>query len=162
MPTDLQTGEFQQNRIRLVHTNSSLPYTVTYLDLMYNSIADISNFSALTNLQTLNLEGNYIEKVNGTIFAGMHNLSVLYLEANDILDLDFKGFPKGLTKLWLFKNYLTDLELDDVSMPALTVLDLRRNSLTTIDSAAVFAAFPGLKILPIAYNQFQETRPSAS
>ncbi|KFB42171.1 AGAP013186-PA-like protein [Anopheles sinensis] len=90
------------------------------------------------------------------MFAGMHNLSVLYLGANHILDLDFKGFPKALTKLWLFKNYLTDLELDDVSMPALTALDLRRNSLTTINSAAVFAAFPGLKILPIAYNQFQE------
>ncbi|KFB42173.1 AGAP013186-PA-like protein [Anopheles sinensis] len=156
MPTDLQMGEFQHNWISVVHTNSSLSYKVTYLDLMYNSIADISNFSALISLQTLILEGNIIEKVNGTTFSGMHNLSVLYLGANHILDLDFKGFPKALTKLWLFKNYLTDLELDDVSMPALNVLDLRRNSLTTIDSAAVFTAFPGLEILQIEFNQFQE------
>ncbi|KFB42170.1 AGAP013186-PA-like protein [Anopheles sinensis] len=48
MPTDLQMGEFQNNWIRVVHTNSSLSYKVTYLDLMHNSIADISNFSALT------------------------------------------------------------------------------------------------------------------
>ncbi|KFB42169.1 AGAP013186-PA-like protein [Anopheles sinensis] len=86
----------------------------------------------------------------------MQNLSMLYLGVNSIQKLDFKGFPKALTELWLFDNRLTDLNLDDVFLPALAVLDLRRNFLKTIDLKAVFVDLPGLKFLPIARNQFKE------
>ncbi|KFB51928.1 AGAP013186-PA-like protein [Anopheles sinensis] len=135
IPTDLQEGEFKRNSISDIHTKSSLSYAITYLDLLDNSLSDISNLSALVNLQTLNLEGNNIRKVDETIFAEMHNLSTLYLGDNYIKQLDFKGFPKALTKLWLGKNQLSNIDLVNVSLPVLTMLDLERNLLETIDMA---------------------------
>lgn len=157
MPTDLRMGEFKQNSISNVLTNSSLSYAVTYLDLQGNSIDDISNFSALVNLQTLNLENNHIKEINGNVFTGMHNLSMLYLGYNGLQKVDFNVFPKALTNLWLFNNNFKDLNLVKVSLPSLTVLDLESNHLKTIDLVAVFAAFPRLQFLPIAQNDFYET-----
>ncbi|KFB51927.1 AGAP013186-PA-like protein [Anopheles sinensis] len=154
MPTDLQMGEFKQNSISNVLTNSSLSYAVTYLDLQGNTIGDVSNLSALVNLQTLNLENNNIKEINAQIFAGMHNLSMLYLGYNGFQKLEFKDFPKALTNLWLFNNHLNNLDLVNVTLPSLTVLDLESNNLKTIDLVAVFAAFPGLQFLPIAQNDF--------
>ncbi|XP_058116204.1 uncharacterized protein LOC131258837 [Anopheles coustani] len=157
MPTDLQTGEFIKSSISKVHTNSSLSYAVTYLDLQGNSIYDISSLSALVNLQTLNLENNYISEINGTIFTSMRNLSMLYLGYNRFQKLDFKVFPKSLSNLWLCRNRLNVLDLVNVSLPSLTVLDVESNNLKTIDVVAVFAALPGLQFLPIAQNKFYES-----
>ncbi|XP_058128895.1 uncharacterized protein LOC131284137 [Anopheles ziemanni] len=157
MPTDLQMGEFKRCSISDVHIDSSLSYSVTYLSLQDNSITDISNFSALVKLQTLNLEGNMIRKVDGKIFAGMHNLSTLYLGDNSIKQLDFKVFPKALVNLWLGQNQLSTINFVNVSLPILTVLDLEGNLLGTIDLAGLGTAVPELRFLLIALNPFNQS-----
>uniref|UniRef100_A0A182JHU6 Uncharacterized protein n=1 Tax=Anopheles atroparvus TaxID=41427 RepID=A0A182JHU6_ANOAO len=156
MPTNLQTGEFQHNSISKVLTDSNKLYEVTYLDLLYNSLEDISNLTALVHLKTLNLEGNRIGELNASTFAGMHNLSMLYLGRNHIHKVNFKVFPQGLTNLWLLRNMITELDIAGASLPALNVLDLEDNGLATIDLPALFAACPALRVLPIALNPMQE------
>uniref|UniRef100_A0A182P8Y6 Leucine rich immune protein (Coil-less) n=1 Tax=Anopheles epiroticus TaxID=199890 RepID=A0A182P8Y6_9DIPT len=154
IPPDLQEGDFSNNIISVIETEPNRTYALRYLDLSHNNLMKLVNLSALVQLQTLNMEGNGITVLDTSVFTPMVNLTHLYLGDNSFSKIDFHPLPKGLAVLWLLRNDLRELSLTGVSRPALRELDLEANSLVTLDLAALFTAFPALRVLPIAYNQF--------
>lgn len=154
IPVDLLVGEFWNNMISTVVTNASKTYQLTYLDVSHNMFNEVDSLAVLLKLRTLNLEGNRITELKANLFAGMEQLSRLYLSDNAIVKIDFRMFPKVLNSLWLLRNDLADIDVANVSLPALTELDVESNRLTTIDLSALFKAFPALSCVPIGYNRF--------
>ncbi|XP_053660784.1 uncharacterized protein LOC128709790 [Anopheles marshallii] len=154
IPTNLQMGDFTDNIITVIVTDPSQTYDVRYLDLADNRLSNVANLSALTRLETLNLEANRLRTLDPDMFKRMDNLTHLYLGDNHFASFDFKTFPKRLQVLWLTRNSLSKLNLAGFILAELKELDLESNSLTTLNLASVFTAFPALQTLPIAYNKF--------
>ncbi|XP_052890725.1 uncharacterized protein LOC128298950 [Anopheles moucheti] len=152
MPTNLQMGIFTDNIITVVVTDPTQTYDVRYLDLADNRLSNVANLSALTRLETLNLEANRLRTLEPDMFKRMDNLTHLYLGDNHFSSIDFKTLPKGLQVLWVTRNSLNKLNLAGFILAEMKELDLESNMLTTLDLAALFTAFPALETLPIAYN----------
>uniref|UniRef100_A0A182JZ25 Leucine rich immune protein (Coil-less) n=1 Tax=Anopheles christyi TaxID=43041 RepID=A0A182JZ25_9DIPT len=154
LPPELQVAYLSNNIISVFETDPNKTYAIRYLDLSHNSFKQLANLSALVQLQTLNLDGNRIQTIETSVFARMANLTHLYLGDNMFKKIDLQQLPKALSVLWMLRNELDELTLPGVSLPALRELDIENNALHSLDLAAMFAAFPALEVLPIAYNAF--------
>ncbi|XP_050079191.1 uncharacterized protein LOC126566102 [Anopheles maculipalpis] len=155
LPPNLTAGDFTDNHISVIETNLNETYEVRYLDLSHNTIRDLANFTVLVQLESLNLEGNWITTLQANIFTHMVNLTHLYLGDNRFYSFDLTILPKGLNVLWLKRNRLRGLSMTDVLLPRLRELNLESNMLSSLN-LALFTAFPALEVLPIAYNTFAE------
>ena len=87
-------------------------YTLTIVDLIYQGITDLTEgcFNNVPGLIELNLQGNSLKRISGTIFNKLINLQRLYLGANDLTSVSkkaFHGLP--LRELSLNTNQLSYL-----------------------------------------------------
>ncbi|XP_050079190.1 leucine-rich repeat-containing protein 4B-like [Anopheles maculipalpis] len=160
IPSNLIVGDFTDNVISVIDTDPTETYKVRYLDLSHNSLRDVENLTVLVQLETLNLEGNRIIALEANMFTRMINLTHLYLGDNNFHTFDFHTLPKGLNVLWLKRNELRELSLTSVLLPRLRELNLETNTLSSLDMAALFTAFPALEVVPIAYNTFAKQEAS--
>ncbi|XP_049288473.1 uncharacterized protein LOC125766493 isoform X1 [Anopheles funestus] len=158
VPTNLLEGDFTDNVISVIVTDKALTYDVRYLDLADNSIREVSNLTALKQLQTLNLESNRIRMIDPDTFKGMANLTHLYLGYNHIAKFDFSILPKKLKVLWIARNDQHTINLEDVVLPQLRELNLETNSISSLDLVALFKAFPAMETILIAYNDFGKNK----
>lgn len=157
IPAKLQMGDFTNNMISEIETDPTETYSLRYLDLSHNSLTKVSTLGVLVQLQTLNLQDNHILTLEPNMFTRMNNLTHLYLSDNQFGTFDFHTLPKGLSVLWLMRNDLRDLTLTGILLSRLRELNLEANSLSTLDMAALFTAFPALEAVPIAYNSIAKT-----
>lgn len=99
-------------------------------------------------LHTLDLDGNYLEKVN--IHINSHKLDVLDLTNNEIIELSIEGNSKNSTsirKILASNNRLVTAEIS--TGLSMEVIDLNRNMISSLDNIS----FPRtLQSLNLAFN----------
>jgi Leucine-rich repeat (LRR) protein len=125
--------DLSSNRIEEIPED--LPQSITYLILQKNQITQASkqSFEDLNSLQTLNLSGNQIEKVEFTtkIFTCLYDLNLSF---NKIKTLPSHFFypSKTLVNFSLSNNPLQVLDNSISEMQTLQRLDLRSTKLTAL------------------------------
>ncbi len=112
------------------------------------------DFSDLTALETLELDGNELGSLPDNVFSGLTVLNTLYLNGNELTSLP-AGVFSGLTALQalqLHENELTSLPAGVFSgLTALQVLQLQENELGSLP-AGVFSGLTALDELRLDYN----------
>lgn len=128
------------------------------LDISHNKITEIHPDS-LSNLEgptTLRLNGNHIRSIPNGTFSGLHGLKVLDLSMNEISEVDMASLPSSLSEVHFSSNELYDIpaafRLKNFS--SLSLLDLSRNKLTTLDRNC-FVGFPALAVLDLCWNSIK-------
>ncbi|XP_058064660.1 uncharacterized protein LOC131214296 [Anopheles bellator] len=158
IPVDLEYAEFQKNKIEKVIAPEarlvSAKYSLRYLDLTRNHLADIANLSALVNLETLILQDNRLKSVDTQMFEPFANLTTLVLTGCWLRNLDLQQLPPSLVYLGISSNRLSEVYFDKMHLPDLEVLSMKRNDLFRLNIHALREAAPNLKLLQIARNHF--------
>ena len=119
---------------------------VTYLDLRYNELTDVSPLAGLKQLKELNLEETQLTDKHLKHLGGLTRLETLWLLNNNLTDLSALA---GLTQLTYLN--VNDNELTDVSALAglkqLKLLDLQGNpNLTKLEIDKLQKALPNCAI----------------
>ena len=115
---------------------------LTKLDLSWNSCTqmDLNFFENMTNLRFLNLSRNFLgsslnRDLNGKIFKNQQKLHVLDLSKNGLFQLQDNIFDglRDLRILNMSENRLNTFQVDLTRIKNLTLLDLSKNQLESID-----------------------------
>ena len=101
--------------------------SLTDLDLSENQLTSI-DLSNNVNLRELNLDVNPLTSING--MENLTELTTLNLEGDQLTELNLNNNTK-LINLYLYDNQLTSIDLSNNT--SLTALDLSENQLTSID-----------------------------
>jgi Leucine rich repeat len=153
------------------------------LEIQFTSLAVVEDksFIRATNLQTLNLSNNKIERVDKNAFSGLKKLRKLYLEKNKIPNLPMGVFDElqelvelflennsltsfdfsivkqnhQLNTLWIFANAITNVMTSQKYSSNLTYISMSRNSLTSLPMKNL-PDLPNLKLLTIHSNKLTE------
>lgn len=125
---------------------------LSYLDLARNRISNLTNITALLNLETVYLESNNLETLELNIFKNLTKLKILNLNYNQISQLSGNYFPTSLTYLGFYYNDLKTLNYNSLQLPSLEFLNIQRNQLATIDTARLLLGLPKLKVLRLDHN----------
>ena len=109
---------------------------LTSLDLSHNQLQEIFTLNQLPNLQSLNLQGNKISKIEEYAFKSLPNLITLNLNLNDLTGSIPTNAFSGLTNLknlTLSSNELSSLSKDVLKpLPNLVKLHLDSNQLKNL------------------------------
>ncbi|WP_298397048.1 T9SS type A sorting domain-containing protein [Flavobacterium sp.] len=100
---------------------------VTYLDVSYSSISDMTGIQAFTNLQGLLCYNNQLTALN---LQGLTNLQVLYCQYNQLTALNVQGLT-NLHTLQCNNNQLPTLNAEGLTN--LQTLKCSNNQLTTLN-----------------------------
>ena len=114
-----------------------------------SSIPDITPISALTNLVSLDLSGNWDNHPDLTALRGLKNLTTLNLETCAVSSADALAELSNLTTLDLCHNKLTDIS-GLSKLTKLKYLDLTRNA---IEDFSPLALLPELEELSVTYHE---------
>ena len=123
----------------------------------HNQITSIATnqFAGMSNVTELFLGSNQIAGIEPGDLAGLSSLEGLYLSDNQIADIEATSFSGlgGLTYLSLSRNQIASIEPGDFSaVPGLTSLQLFENQLTSVE-ASDFSSLPSLAYLSLNNNQ---------
>ncbi|XP_067843488.1 leucine-rich repeat transmembrane neuronal protein 1 [Heptranchias perlo] len=135
------------------------------LSLRYNSLSELhgDQFAGLLQLTWLYLDHNHIYSVEGTAFRGLRRLKELVLSSNKITQLPnatFRPLP-NLRHVQLSYNNLQSLEPDLFhGLRKLQTLHLRSNALKYIP-VRIFQDCRSLEFLDVGYNQLQSLARNA-
>ncbi|XP_026217825.1 toll-like receptor 13 [Anabas testudineus] len=137
-----------------------IPSTVKGLDLSTNQISKIhvSDFKKLSNMTELYLDKNNISQIDNSAFASLICLKELNLHLNKLVELQeglFDGLS-NLTKLIISRNYIKTVAATAFQpMTSLKVLDLSNNKLEHITEVrSISQLLPHLQMLYITRNNF--------
>ncbi|XP_050432514.1 peroxidasin [Adelges cooleyi] len=93
-----------------------IPTSTTVLDLRFNKIKDIEpeSLAQLTELNTLLLNNNQIDRLQNGVFQNLRKLQFLYLYKNKIEQIEPRVFQNlsGLEQLYLHYNKIESLHVD--------------------------------------------------
>lgn len=110
------------------------------VDLNHNQILFLepTAFVNTPAVESLNLSHNSISSVHPNTFRHLTNLYEVDLSNNRIVDV-VPGLPRGLEYLHLAKNLISVLPVQglELELPALRMLDLRENLLTSVQPGAL-------------------------
>lgn len=118
-------------------------HNLTYLDLSYNSIGDISSLSSLAGLRTLYLTNNALTDLSA--LSSLGNLELLNVSYNSLTSVAPICANLSLEHLNVSHNLLTSLGAVD-NLPNLTVLNAGYNKLTDVSVLGNCAALEELDI----------------
>ena len=112
--TRLTTLILSYNQLNNTKFATTLPSTLTKIELKWNSISDIlrDSFWKLNNLKVLQLDRNFIKEIRRGSFRGLSSLKSLTLNTNEIEEIE-EGSFEGLTNLYflhLKSNFITELD----------------------------------------------------
>ncbi|XP_068620779.1 protein artichoke-like [Battus philenor] len=173
---DLSNNFFQRIQPKLLYNLPSL----RRLNLSYNKLTVIDPLSFIETplLEYINISGNALVSIHPATFRNLPNLYELDASLNKLIEF-VPGLPRGLEKLNLQKNQITNLPVSpspDLDLPSLRTLDIsnnglqripygslkalhnlrrlyiRRNGLKQIDVTS-FSDLTKLEILDLSYNQ---------
>lgn len=173
--TNLKTIRYSSNKALQFPLNLLHARNLRHLDLSSNLLShlDSIDFSKLASLESLDLHGNRLSKVNDSL-SKLTNLQTLNISSNVLtelsesickisslkqLDISFNkvitlpdeiGLLTNLEELAISNNYLTKRLPDTiVHLSKLTDLDIRYNKLQSID---ILSQLPMLKVLYCSKN----------
>ncbi|WP_185561955.1 leucine-rich repeat domain-containing protein, partial [Listeria innocua] len=115
---------------------SGMEHLINLTDLQLRSnhqISDISTLSGLTNLISLQLEGNQLGDISA--LSGLTNLTRLHLDYNQISDISALSGLTNLTRLQLDHNQISDINAVSELMN-LTSLNLSSNQIRDISAVS--------------------------
>lgn len=115
-----------------------LPESVLQLTVSSNKIADIKPVH-LQNLHALDIESNYIERIDKSTFSGSA-LEVINLSRNKIATIEPYSFGNvsKLYELSLIDNKLTRIDQDDFAGSTVKIIELVFNQIAFIEPGAFF------------------------
>jgi len=114
------------NKLSNIDFFEKLECKLTYLDLSFNELSEISILEKFNGLKSLNLSGN---KIQNFIFLNkLKYLQSLVLKHNNLADVYFLQNLKGLKFLNLGYNNLTEIDILK-KIKKLTYLDLSNNQI---------------------------------
>ena len=128
---------------------------LTFLNLQWSDITDISMLAGLTNLTELILLGNAIEDISP--LAGLTNLTELVFANSAIEDISPLAGLTNLAFLMLQGSYISDIT-PLAGLTDLTRLDLRRNNIMDISP---LASLTNLTWSDLRYNAIEDMSPLA-
>ena len=146
---------FDEYWIKDISPFSSL-VNLTSLDLQYSLIRDINPLSSLVNLTSLNLWHNSITDISP--LSSLVNLTSLDLHYNSIKDISSLSSLVNLKKLDLSLSEITDISPIS-SLVNLTELNLADNQITDISP---LSSLVNLTELRLSYNQITDISPLSS
>ncbi len=151
-PSEMATLTSVTLQRRNVRTLVGLEYAtnLSYLNLAYNSISDISVLSGLTNLDDLSLHVNSISDIS--VLSGLTNLSNLELTRNNISDISVLSGLTNLSRLSLYGNNISDISV----LSGLTNLSGLVLGGTNISDISVLSGLTNLSGLNLAYNSISD------
>ena len=160
--TKLETLKISRNKLqKLPNKLFQNQANLGTLFLSKNLLTRVSN-EALQGAQQLSqllLDNNLIEELEDQVFTNLSSVTVLDLSFNNLLKV-----PKTLKALQnlqsidLSKNFITELE--DVALPQLWRLDMSKNQLQNISSAAL-NKMTSLQVLDLSENDIEEVQQGA-
>lgn len=109
--------------------------TITFLDISWNNIVDITELWWLTTLLELKADNNKILNINS--LSSLSNLDIINLNNNDIVDLSWIAWLTTLEELYLANNDLFDIS--DLSGLKTDVLHIYWNN--SIDNLSAFDGY---------------------
>ena len=115
-----------------------------------------SDFSGLSSLEGLYLNGNELTTVDASVFSGLPALETLLLWGNQFSELEVGVFSNlsALKTLSLSRNQFSTLKAGIFSgLTTLQSVDLANNQLTTLETD-VFSDLTALRKLDLSNNQF--------
>lgn len=132
---------------------STTNFQLKQLNLMNNSLSDISNISSFTNLEVINLSHNLIDNIPAKAFSKLTNLRTLLLNDNQLKTIKI-GFiipAFQLIELDLSYNELVKFKINGIC-PKLEQLIINGNNLTSLDINFKEIA-PKLKAINLSDNE---------
>lgn len=157
IPIALLHANFADNRLKTfwVEKSDGEPL-LSYLDLGQNAISNLTNITAFVNLETIYLYNNRIEALELNVFKNFTKLKVVNLNYNRIAAISGDHFPPSLTYLGLYYNELNTLNYTALQLPSLEVLNIERNSLSSIDVGRLLLGLPKLQLLRLGHNHLSQ------
>ncbi|PVD33555.1 hypothetical protein C0Q70_04812 [Pomacea canaliculata] len=139
-----------------------LPSTISKLDFSFNNLTQLHSdfFSNVTQLPSINLTGNGLSSIDQHAFRGLHNLTHITLDKNN---LDFNSVRpvlnvSSLIHLRLCKNYKVTYIPDNIflefSLPRLRELIISGSSLRVLNMS-VFKPLKKLVTLDVGNSDIQ-------
>lgn len=126
---------------------------LSYLDLSYNFIKDLSSLSHMSALETLYLSHNALADLS--YLSGLSGLKNLNISYNSISSIQSICSNRNLVSLNVSNNLLEDLDDLDL-LPSLESLDASYNNLTQI---TVLGRCTAMKELNISNNPIEDISP---
>jgi Leucine-rich repeat (LRR) protein len=139
--------------------------TLRNLFLSWNLITALpsSAFHTLTNLETLNLDGNNLgSNIPWNAFDGLNNLEYIALDECGITTLHpwiFQSLPR-LSSISLSVNHIRRLSRNIFDIPTLSQVNLGMNEFTDINTNAFGRSLGNLRMLFFSYNQITSIDPN--
>lgn len=127
----------------------ALPY-ITDLTCSHNAIEGVSArcLSAAQRLMRLRLDHNCISAIDVHAFTAAQHLRVLELKHNDLTDVSFVSSVSGeVERVVLADNHIEHLDNAMQHLTGLTVLDLRRNTLSGLEELRALRHLTALRVL---------------
>ncbi|XP_058822209.1 uncharacterized protein LOC131683867 [Topomyia yanbarensis] len=145
LPVNLTHGKFSDNEINILEIDHHKVYQIIYLDLNRNQFSNVSNVSALVNLETLQLQSNGITIIDQSIFVPLVKLKRLDLSYNAIQSISWESLTSTLVHLDCFFCSLKSADFSGLNLPALEYLNLEKNDIHVLNVTEILRAAPNLK-----------------
>nr|CAD1820169.1 unnamed protein product [Ananas comosus var. bracteatus] len=115
----------------------------------------------MTKLQTIRLDGNYLNDTVPNWFSSLSNLTVLQLQSNRLKGFELPALPKGVVTVLLSKNLFTgEIPQQFTELARLQHLDLSFNLLVGTPPEGLFS-LPNISYLNMASNMLTGLLPKS-
>ncbi|EDS42704.1 conserved hypothetical protein [Culex quinquefasciatus] len=152
LPDQLILGGFANNQITDLVVDRNQNYTIKYLDLDVNKLTEIGNVSYLVQLETLRLEANQLDSLDGAAFTPLINLKRLYLSYNQFKTIPWRDLPPSLVGIDSYYGALNQVDFRGAKLASFKRLVLTGNFLTNFNATELLEVAPNLEEIYLGHN----------
>ena len=139
--------------ISLIISNLPNPTSLYYLCLNQNEISNLDNIDKLTNLEELQINYNFIEKIPKNIF-NLKQLKTFWACENNISTIE--NIPINLESLWLANNYIENIPENLNKLVNLKQLNLAGNFISDLKDLYIISELKNLNQIYLQDINFGE------
>ncbi|BFZ12993.1 hypothetical protein BsWGS_16032 [Bradybaena similaris] len=129
------------------------------LNLSHNQLSTLGqSLQLLAHLVTLDLSANYLKDFPAGVFKSQNSLTFLKLDGNPLRNLQHDAFEGVHSVRELRARDCSLVQIEDgvfLDMPALSVIDLGHNRLTSPPLSSVLSKFSILRIMLLDHNEIK-------
>ena len=139
--------------ISIIISHLPNPLSIIYLCLNQNLINSLDNIYKLQNLQELQINFNFIEKIPGGIFQ-LKKLKKFWACENNICVIE--NLDNNIESLWLANNYIENIPKNFGELKNLKELNLAGNLICDLNDLFLISEIKGLKKIYLSDINFGE------